>query len=232
MHGYISVEEELVKFFRDRIPKTFWLPKVGTYFPSVLVRRCPKDAWNYYRITEREGQFPDSFLLHTHEGKAWHAILDKLRDPENPKRSLWSATELVGQKRVRLPNGEYITIRGRCDAVRGDTVYEFKRRSFIPYKPAWADLFQLNFYCEVLGKPKGKLVVLGYRNNQFTVVEYDHTLTDWMTGVLLEKAQNLHNALRHNEPPMCTCRNKVHDVEWTKFVIQQKKWEHYKKRRR
>jgi hypothetical protein len=70
---------------------------------------------------------------------------------------------------------------------------------------------------EALGKPKGVIAYIGYDGGKFRIKEYYHVLTDWMTQTFINKALILHAHLVNDVPPVCTCRNRAHEVEWLNY---------------
>lgn len=189
------------------------LPEIGVYYPTILIQSCMRSQWNFYEMAIQQRRFPDGFLLKTQEGNAWHTMLESLH--------VWDYTERSVSKRIKLENGGHITIRGRCDAVRGDTVYDFKRVEWVPYrKPKFDHVLQLNFYMECLGKPNGVLAYIGYLNGEFQIKEYYHVLSDWHTSHLVNRALMLHSALVHNDPPACSCRNQAHSIAWREYLAE------------
>lgn len=209
----INLQCELVTFLRKKRMRKYKLPQVGVYYPTTLIQNCVRGQWNFYKMCISEGRFPDAFVLKTSEGNAWHEMLETL--------GVWDATEVSVKAPIKLGDGSRIWIRGRCDAIRGDTVYDFKRTEWVPYrKPKFDHLLQLNFYMEALGKPKGVLAYIGYHNGNFTIKEYYHTLSDWHTEILTNRALALHGYLIHGEPPVCTCRDKRHEIEWDNYVLE------------
>ena len=207
----INLQEALVGYLRKKRLKSHRLPTVGVYYPTTLVQPCTRGQYNFYKQTIEQRKFPDSFVLKTSEGTVWHEMLEQI--------GVWDSVEGPCRMRVPLENGGYITIRGRYDAIRGDTVYDFKRTERVPwgYKPKFAHLLQLNFYMECLGKPKGVIAYIGYEGGNFRIKEYYHVLTDWMTQTLINKALTLHTHLVNDVPPVCTCRNRIHEVEWLQY---------------
>lgn len=207
----INLQEELVDHLRRKRLRKHRLPQVGVYYPTTLVQPCTRAQWNFYKMTIEQKKFPDGFVLKTSEGTVWHEMLEEL--------NVWDEIEGVAKMRVPLEGGSFITIRGRYDAIRGDTVYDFKRTERVPwgYKPKFNHLLQLNFYMEALGKPKGVIAYIGYDGQNFRIKEYYHVLTDWLTQTLINKALTLHGHLVNDVPPVCTCRNRIHEVEWLAY---------------
>ncbi len=213
MNSPINLQDELVAYLRRKRMRNYRLPEIGVYYPTTLVQSCVRAQWNFYMMTIREKRFPDAFVLKTAEGNAWHAMMEDLH--------LWDATEQVARMRIKLSDGSTIQIRGRYDAVRGDTVYDFKRTEWIPYKKAkFEHVLQLNFYMACLSKPRGVIAYIGYSNGEFKVKEYYHVLSDWYTENIINRAIALHGYLMHNEPPLCTCRNKQHESEWNQWLAE------------
>lgn len=208
----LSVREELLRHLRQEFfEKRYRIPKIGVYHPSILCRSCLKDQWNYYKVTAALGQVSDDGVLRISEGLVWHSIIEKM--------GCWTKTEAGVSRIVRLNSRETIEIRGRADAVVGDTVYEFKKTAYIPAKPRFHHTLQLNFYMECLGKPRGVLVYLGpAKYGDFDVVEYYWSLSDWHTQHLIDRAVMLHRFLKSKDIPGCSCRSKWHDVEWERFL--------------
>lgn len=211
-HIPINLQEELVGMLRRKNMRSYRLPQIGVYYPTTLVQNCVRGQWNFYKMSIEGRKFPDGFVLKTSEGTVWHDMLEGL--------NVWDSTEGRASMRVPLEGGGYITIRGRYDAIRGDTVYDFKRTERVPWgrKPRFPHLLQLNFYMECLGKPKGVIAYIGYDGMEFRIKEYYHVLTDWMTQTLINKALTLHTHLVNDLPPNCTCRTKVHEVEWMNYL--------------
>jgi len=220
----IDVKSELLKYLRwKKAQEGFRIPKVGEYYPSVVTARCMKQMFNYYRIAEVTREMPDSYYLHTARGMFVHDVLQNLRK-EYGKRSniIWDGVEVPARTTITLPNGHTIKLRGRADAVYRDCVYEFKAPNWIGYKLRWEYKFQINFYMDVLGKPKGKVIQIGNKSGEYDIYTHDETLSDWMTKKVLANAQNLHVALIHNEVPMCECTSNWHDREYEEFERKQK----------
>jgi hypothetical protein len=207
----INLQEELTNYLRRGRMKKYKLPEIGVYYPTTLVQNCIRGQWNFYKMTIQQRKFPDGFILKTAEGNAWHEMLEDLK--------IWDSVEGSCSMKVPLEDGTHITIRGRYDVVRGDTVYDFKRTEWVPYRKAkFPHLLQLNFYMECLGKPKGVIAYIGYSGGEFRIMEYYHVLTDWMTETLKNRALTLHTHLVHDVPPVCTCRRKTHEIEWEQYV--------------
>jgi len=76
---------------------------------------------------------------------------------------------------------------------------------------------------EALGKPKGVIAYIGYDGQNFRIKEYYHVLTDWLTQTLINKALTLHGHLVNDVPPVCTCRSKLHEVEWLAYEREKKR---------
>lgn len=212
----INLQDALVEHLRKKRMRKHKLPQIGVYYPSTLIQGCIRQQWNFYKISIEQKQFPDGFVMKTSEGTVWHEMLEEL--------NIWDSIEQPARMRIPLESGGYITIRGRYDAIRGDTVYDFKRTERVPwgYKAKFAHLMQLNFYMECLGKPKGVIAYIGYENGVFRIKEYYHVLTDWMTQTLKNKALTLHTHLIHDTPPQCTCRNLMHEAEWLNYQRNKK----------
>lgn len=207
----INLQSELVNYLRKKKMHAYKLPTIGVYYPTTLVQSCVRSQWNFYMMCIQERAFPDAFILKTSEGNAWHEMLEELR--------IWDKTEQSARMKIKLENGETIQIRGRFDALRGDTIYDFKRTEWVPYKKAKFDhVLQLNFYMACLGKPKGVIAYIGYSNGEFKIKEYYHVLSDWYTENLINRAIALHGYLRNGVAPVCTCRNKQHEAEWNQYV--------------
>lgn len=212
----ISLQEELVEHLRKKRMRKHRLPQIGVYYPTTLVQNCIRQQWNFYKISIEQRAFPDGFVLKTAEGTVWHEMIEEV--------NIWDSIEGQAKMRIPLESGGYITIRGRYDAIRGDTVYDFKRTERVPwgYKAKFPHLLQLNFYMECLGKPKGVIAYIGYENGVFRIKEYYHVLTDWMTQTLKNKALTLHTHLIHDTPPQCTCRDLKHEAEWLAYQRNKK----------
>lgn len=212
MNDYpINLQDELANHLRKKRMHGYKLPRIGVYYPTTLIQSCTRSQWNFYMMAMREGKFPDAFLLKTQEGTAWHELMEGVR--------IWDSVEGPARKRIKLEDGTWITIRGRYDAVRGYTVYDFKRVEWVPYRKAKFDhILQLNFYMECLGKPKGVLAYIGYKNGEFGIHEYYHVLSDWHTQHLINRAITLHMHLVNNAPPVCSCRTKFHEIEWANYL--------------
>lgn len=145
----------------------------------------------------------------------WHEMIQSL--------GVWDEIEKPVKMRIPLERGNgYITIRGRADAIRGDTVYDFKRTERVPWgwKPKFPHVMQLNFYMECLGKPKGVLAYIGYDGAEFKIKEFYHVLSDWHTENLINRALNLHTFLTNDVAPVCTCRSRVHEIEWHRYLAE------------
>lgn len=210
----VNLQEELVKYLVKKQSRRYKVPEVGVYYPSTLVQYCPRGPWNFYMMALQDKKLPDSFILHMAEGNVWHDLMEDLR--------IWDSTEQSCKKRVDLEDGSHIWIRGRYDAVRGDTVYDFKRTDRVPwgYKPKFEHVLQINFYMECLGKPKGVIAYIGTLNGQFGVYPFYHVLSDWHTQLLVNKAIALHTHLVYKSPPICSCRTKQHEIEWEHYVTE------------
>lgn len=212
----VNLEEELVEYLKKKhLHRKYRLPQIGIYYPTTLVQNCTRSQWNFYMMSIQQRKFPDDFVLKISEGQVWHDMLEGIH--------IWDSVEGSARMRVRLEGGGYITIRGRYDAVRSDTVYDFKRTERVPwgYKAKFAHLLQLNFYMACLGKPKGVVAYIGYENGVFHIKEYYHVLTDWMTQTLINKALTLHTHLVNNVAPNCTCRTRIHEIEWLNYQRDQ-----------
>lgn len=193
------------------------LPRIGIYYPTTLVQNCVRAQWNFYKMTIQSRTFPNGFILKTSEGTVWHEMIERL--------SVWDEVEKRVSMRIPVESGpaymgRYITIRGRADAIRGDTVYDFKRTERVPwgYKPKFPHIMQLNFYMECLGKPKGVIAYIGYDGGEFKIKEFYHVLSDWHTEQLINRALNLHTFLVNDVKPVCTCRSRIHETEWEAYV--------------
>lgn len=207
----VNLQFELVESLRrKRKVEKYHLPVIGKYHPSLLVQTCLRGQWNFYKIAIQDQRLPDDFILKTSEGLVWHDMLEAL--------PIWDMTEQIVRMKVPLEgeSRKHITIIGKYDAVRGDTVYDFKRTERVPwgYRAKYPHRLQINFYMAALGKPKGVIAYIGYEGRDFKIKEYYHVLTDWMTEQMMNKALTLHTHLVHDVPPVCTCRSKVHEIEW------------------
>jgi hypothetical protein len=208
----LNLQSALLEHLRKKRLKNHKLPQIGVYYPTTLGLGCIRGQYNFYKMSIEQHAFPDSFLLATSEGIVWHDMLENL--------NVWDSIEGSAKMKIPLDSGGHITIRGRYDAIRGDTVYDFKKTNRVPwgYKPKFNHLMQLNFYMECLGKPKGVIAYIGYSGRDFVIKEYHHVLTDWLTQTLINKALTLHTHLVNDVPPNCTCRNKMHEVEWLNYM--------------
>lgn len=211
MH-YVSVRRIVLDYFRKQTRRRYKPPQIGTYFPSVLTQSCLKGQWNYYMMSIREGQIPDGAIMRMGEGTEWHRILQSYKG--------WDGVEVKARMRVKVSQkaGDWITIRGRADSVKGDTVYEFKRTSWLPHKPKFDHVLQINFYMAAIGKPKGVIVYAGNKDGDFDVVEHPVLLSDWHVEHLKNRAMNLHIFLKNKEVPICSCRSRAHDIEWERYT--------------
>lgn len=213
----INLQSEVIKHMVKKKMGKYKLPTIGVYYPTTLVQNCVRSQWNFYMMSIQSRRFPDGFVLKTSEGQAWHDMIEAA--------PVWDEVEKRVSMRIPFEGGGSITIRGRADAIRGDTVYDFKRTERVPWgwKPKFAHLMQLNFYMECLGKPKGVIAYIGYDGGEFKIKEFYHVLSDWHTEQLINRALNLHTFLVNNVPPVCTCRSKVHEIEWERYAAEQKK---------
>lgn len=197
------------------------LPKRGIYYPSMLVQSCPMQQWLHYVISQREGKLPEDFLLRTYDGQLWHEEIQSIK-------GLFDKVEIPVSMRIKLSVGNYITIRGRADAIKGTNgstvVYELKKTSSIPTKPKFAHVMQLQFYLRALNANSGIISYIGYdRYRNFRIEEFFITQSDWYFEQLVTKAQTLHVLLKdkHN-PPRCSCRSKIHNHIWQEWKESRK----------
>jgi hypothetical protein len=212
----INLQAEVIKHIGKKRMRKYKLPKIGVYYPTTLVQGCVRSQWNFYKLSIHSRRFPDGFILKTTEGNAWHDIIEQA--------PVWDEVEKSVSMRIPFEQGGYITIRGRADAIRGDTIYDFKRTERVPwgYKPKFPHIMQLNFYMECLGKPKGVIAYIGYDGANFRIKEYYHVLSDWHTEQLINRALTLHTYLINDVPPVCTCRSKIHEIEWENYLAENK----------
>lgn len=222
MLGIISVKEEMLKYVAKYFDRRYKIPKVGIYYPSVLSRSCLKDQFNYYYLSNLIGKIPESYLLEKLEGVLMHELIQSFK--------VWDDIEVAVSKRIKITSKETIIIKGRADAIKDNVVYEFKRTAYIPGKPRFKDLVQLNFYMEALGFARGVLVYIGRRNDRMDIIEYPWTLSDWHSNFIVNKAIELHTVLIHEEVPHCSCRNKRHDIEYLQAIQEYEKIKKQKKR--
>jgi hypothetical protein len=210
----INLQHELVEHLRkNRRTRKYQIPKIGVYHPTLLVQNCLRGQWNFFMISIQEQRLPDAFILQTSEGTVWHDMIEKLK--------VWDAVEQKVSMTIPVEGeGGKIKIVGTYDALRGDTIYDFKRTQRVPwgYRAKYPHRLQINFYMAALGKPKGVIAYIGYEGAEFKIKEYYHVLTDWMTDQLINKALTLHTHLVHNVPPVCSCRSKRHEIEWEQYA--------------
>ena len=211
----VSVKEEMIKYFETKAKRKYWLPEIGRYYPSILCQPCLKAMWNYYKMASEQKKFPPGYLLQTGEGIVTHEIIESFK--------FWDKVEVPVKKIVKASDG-WIKIFGRADAVLGDTVYDFKRTQRIPNKVKFQHRLQLNFYMDCLGKPKGIVCYIGYNSEgEFDVQERPIVLTDWYSAQIINRAIQLHDHLRYNDPPICSCRSRRHDIEWERYLMEKQK---------
>lgn len=132
-------------------------------------------------------------------------------------KGLWRETETEYRKSFKTDSGK-LSIIGTLDAVSKEgVVYEFKRSGYISYKPKSSWTFQIQAYMHLADKPQGCIVAMGNSNGEFVIKEWPVLYNDFWFNTLLNKAIALHTYLKHQQVPVCSCRNRIHDVEWVKY---------------
>jgi len=96
---------------------------------------------------------------------------------------------------------EYEGIKGRADVVTDEYVVEVKTVNNIPIQPFRSHLEQLNFYMQVLDKPKGYVFYIG--RSSYKVAMYEYYGDRELFLRTLEKGKELIKALKERKPPKC-----------------------------
>jgi hypothetical protein len=191
--------------------------EIGVYRPSILSWNCVRKQWNYYKefSGKKSEEIPDDIILLLAGGIVFHRLIQSLREDGKP---YWSATEVECSIEIDVANRQRIKIVGHADAIKGKgterTIYEFKHVRAIPREPQFAHILQLNFYMGALNISKGVLLYVGYLpDGGLDLKEFPRTFSHWHLEHLIARAQTLHTLLIHNEPPRCSCSNRIHEFE-------------------
>lgn len=207
------IKELLIQhILRGREKHGWQKPKIGHYFPSILGWSCPAAQYQYYKLAERSDEkLEDEIVLLLARGEAEHRWLQSLKDPKKNRR-YWDQIEVPCSYRFKVGE-DTVTISGRADAVKNKEVYEFKTTQYIPKKPRFNNLLQLQFYLGAMERGRGWLLYLGYGDTGgLELREFPVQFSEWHFLLMLERASSLHLFLKAGVQPHCTCRTKRHDA--------------------
>jgi len=200
------LQEQLVQYLRSKYFGKHEVPvQIGVYRPSVLSWSCLRRQYNYYKQLhgKHQEEIPDNIVLLLGGGIVFHELIESL--------PIWDQTEIECSLRVNVAGGE-IVIVGHADAIRGDTIYEFKHTRSLPREPYFQHKIQLNFYLSALNRLKGVLAYTGYDSQGgLSVREFSLRYSDWLLEHLINRAQALHLFLLTDEAPRCSCQDKRHE---------------------
>ena len=205
----------------------------GIYWPSVLAYNCPAARWLYYHnYGNGKHQMSDELLLKLEGGNAMHRRLARTTYvDESGKRKRYfkrSNIELACEVDISILGGEFITIKGRADAIREicnvngklayEVIYEFKHNRTLPRSPYPDDKMQLNFYLNALNRPFGVLAYTSYvglkgsSQTGIDIVEFTLRKNEKSYLLFLQRAKELHRQLIDNDPPFCICKTRNHEI--------------------
>jgi len=190
--------------------------RIGTYAPSILVGSCVRSQYNFYKSLQgkKPEEIPDEVILKLAGGVVFHRILQEFK-PDGKKR-YWDSVEIPCEHSFEVSQGkkkEFILVRGRIDATKNGTIYEFKHTYRIPQKPKFQHLLQLHFYLGAMQKAQGVLGYIGYDEYGIVVKEFPVVFSTWHFEHILNRAETLHIFLQNSTPPRCTCRSQEHEME-------------------
>jgi hypothetical protein len=178
---------------------------------------CLRRQWNYYKFFHGKDpkDIPDDIVLLLAGGVVLHRLVQSLKTEEG--KPYWSAVEVECSVEVEVLQGQKIKIVGHADAVRGKglekTVYEFKHVRSLPSRPLFPHILQLNFYLGALGVARGVLLYIGYLpNGGIDIREFNRIYSEWHMEHLINRAQTLHALLVNDQPPRCSCREKLCEI--------------------
>jgi len=184
---------------------------VGVYRPSVLAWSCARRQFHYYKLFHQRNpeDIPDDIVLLLGGGVVFHRLVQSFK--ENGKR-YWDRIEIECSLKATVA-GSNIVLTGHADAIKGDTVYEFKHTRSIPWrKPKFDHQLQANFYMAAIEKVRGVVVYTGYNEEGgLSIREFPILFSDWHLEHLITRAQSLHTWLVHDTPPRCSCRDRRHE---------------------
>lgn len=184
--------------------------KIGEYHVSSLLGSCLKANVNSWRIKLMDKNLQDLTKLHFFRGIMTHEFLQKLK--------VWDDIEAECKREIKTTHGK-ITLLGHADAVKGDTVFEFKSVIRIPWKPKFDHSMQVNAYATMLGLPRAKVIYIGNdADGNYNVKEFDLVQSDFMWQLLVNKAITLHALLKTGTDVQCSCRSRVHDIAWIQYL--------------
>lgn len=205
-----EIEKVLVGYIRQYLFANWERPKAGIYRASVISQSCLRSKWNYYKHFERNNDLTPDMIMLLGGGIVFHRMLQGIR--VNGKR-FWDAVE-VPCKTTEKMGDERVILLGHADAMRNGIVYEFKHTRSQPRKAWFNHLLQLNFYLKALQKPEGRLVYVSYREDGGLVVkDFQLIFSESLYSFFVNRAQELHIALKSPVPPRCSCRGNIHEFQ-------------------
>jgi hypothetical protein len=191
--------------------------QIGKYHASVLSWNCLRKQWNYYKeySGKKPEEIPDDTILLLSGGIVFHRLIQSLKENE---KLYWSEIEVKCSIEVKIKEGNIIKIVGCADAIREEgtkkIIYEFKHTRYIPQKPYFQHILQINFYMGALNIKNGVLLYVGYLpNGGLDIKEFPIEYSDWHMQQIINRAQILHTFLVNNIPPCCSCKDKKCEKE-------------------
>jgi hypothetical protein len=203
------VKNLLLDYYNKRWGSEIRIYKSSEYHVSSLLGSCVKATWNNYMMKRKTKEHEEATKLLFLKGLIFHELLQK-------SSKAWDGVEVECTRKIKTSHG-VTTLIGHADAVKDDTVYEFKTCMRIPYKPRFDHVAQVNAYATMLGKPRAIIVYAGSDGEAFNVKEFTVLPSEWHYTLLVNKLHTIHALLKTKAQPMCSCRNRQHDIEWLAY---------------
>lgn len=205
-----EVENVLADYIRKYLFRNWEKPQMGVYRASIVSQTCLRSKWNYYKHFEHHDDLTTDMILLLGGGIVFHRMLQSIK--VGGKR-FWDAVEIPCKTEEALGD-ERVLLVGHADAMKNGIVYEFKHTRSQPKKAYFNHLLQLNFYLKALQKPEGRLVYVSYREDGgLTIKDFHLVYSESLYAFFVNRAQELHIALKSPVPPRCSCRNKTHEIQ-------------------
>jgi len=204
-----EIEHLLAGYIRQRLFNNWEKPRVGVYRASVVSQTCLRSKWNFYKHFERHDDLTTDMILLLGGGIVFHRMLQSIK--VDGKR-YWDAVEIPCKIEEDFGD-EKVLLVGHADALKNGVVYEFKHTRSTPRKAYFNHLLQLNFYLKALQKPEGRLVYVSYREDGgLTIKEFHLVYSESLYAFFINRAQELHIALKSSIPPRCSCKGRIHEL--------------------
>lgn len=204
----MQIKQLLLDEYNKRYGSEIRKYKIGEYHVSSLLGSCLKATWNHFQMKKLTKEHIDSTKLIFFKGILFHEMVQKSK--------AWDGVEVECVKKIKTSHGT-ATLLGHADAVKDDAVFELKTCAYIPRRPKFDHICQVNAYMHMLGKPRGVIVYAGSDGEKFDIKEYQVVQSDWHYQHMINRLMTLHAILKTAGEPICSCRNRQHDIEWLTY---------------